>query len=322
MQPASFLAGDRMSKTKYAYAVAAVKAMEGSLLSRGEIDRLINSASASEVNAILSASGSDTGSLEDTWQMIRNYAPDDKGLEILLYKNDFHNVKAVLKAALSGKNAEDYIIRPTNLDIRLLINSVNTKEYSALPEYIRGAAEEAYELLTRTLDGQLSDSLIDCAALNAMKKSAEECGSEFMKRYAGYMAVTSDIKTAYRCAKMNKTRKFMESAVCGSDELDKDMLISAALGGTESLFSFLESSAYSEPAALLKESPAQFEKWCDDTLMELAETSRFKTFGSDPLAAFYIAKEAEIKNLRILSVCKESGSDKKTITERMRRLYV
>ena len=311
-----------MSKTKYAYAVAAIKALESSLLSRSEIDRLINSASASEVGAMLTAAGDETGSIEGTWQMIRNYAPDDKGLEILLYKNDFHNVKAVLKAALSGKNAEDYIIRPTNLDIRLLIDSVNTKEYSDLPEYIRAVTEEAYELLTRTLDGQLSDSLIDRAALVAMKKSAEECGSGFMKKYAEYMTVTSDIKIAYRCAKMGKSRQFMESAVCGSEELERDMLIGAALGGVESLFSFLESSAYSEPAALLKESPAQFEKWCDDTLMELAETSRFKTFGSDPLAAFYIAKEAEIKNLRILSVCKESGSDKETITERMRKLYV
>lgn len=311
-----------MSKTKYAYAVAAVKAMESSLLSHAEIDRLINSASASEVGAMLSAAGDQIGSLEGVWQMIHDYAPDDKGLEILLYKNDFHNVKAVLKATLSGKNAEDYIIRPTNLDIKLLIDSVNTKEYSDLPEYIRAVTEEAYALLTRTLDGQLSDSLIDRAALTAMKKSAEECGSEFMKKYAEYMTVTSDIKTAYRCAKMSKSRQFMESAVCGSGELDKEMLINAALGGTESLISFLESSSYSEPAALLKESPAQFEKWCDDTLMELAETSRFKTFGSDPLAAFYIAKEAEIKNLRILSVCKESGSDKETITERMRKLYV
>ena len=33
-------------------------------------------------------------------------------------------------------------------------------------------------------------------------------------------------------------------------------------------------------------------------------------------------KEAEIKNLRILSVCKEFGADKETITERMRKLYV
>ena len=56
--------------------------------------------------------------------------------------------------------------------------------------------------------------------------------------------------------------------------------------------------------------------------MELAETARMQAFGSEPLAAYFIAKEAEIKNLRILSVCKEFGANKETITERMRKLYV
>jgi V/A-type H+-transporting ATPase subunit C len=47
-----------------------------------------------------------------------------------------------------------------------------------------------------------------------------------------------------------------------------------------------------------------------------------QAFGAEPLAAYYIAAEAELKNLRILSVCKESGTDKETMTERMRKLYV
>ena len=57
-------------------------------------------------------------------------------------------------------------------------------------------------------------------------------------------------------------------------------------------------------------------------MIELAQTSRMTAFGTEPLAAYYLAKEAEIKNLRIISVCKESGTDRETITERMRKLYV
>ena len=47
-----------------------------------------------------------------------------------------------------------------------------------------------------------------------------------------------------------------------------------------------------------------------------------QAFGIEPLAAYYIAKEAEIKDIRILTVCKESGTDNTAITERMRKLYV
>ena len=57
-------------------------------------------------------------------------------------------------------------------------------------------------------------------------------------------------------------------------------------------------------------------------MIELAQTARMTAFGTEPLAAYYLAKEAEIKNLRIISVCKESGTDRETITERMRKLYV
>ena len=143
-----------------------------------------------------------------------------------------------------------------------------------------------------------------------------------MQRYSQLLTVCADIKTAYRCSLLNKSVSFIERAICGSRELDKDSLVKAALGGTDSLFSYLETSQYSQAASLLKESTAKFEKWCDDTIMELTEIARMKGFGYEPLAAYYIAKEAEIKNLRILSVCREFGANKETITERMRKLYV
>lgn len=314
-----------MNGTKYANAVGAVRAMENTLLGKSDIDQLINARSKAEVDSIMaskSGTGAKADGLAEVWEMLREYAPDCKELEILLYRNDFHNLKAALKAIISNRDPKQYYIEPSNVELSVLVNAINTKEYEALPAYMRKTAEEAYELVTRTLDGQLSDSLIDVAALKAMQKSAEAFGGEFMQRYAALITVCADIKTAYRCSNLNKSAQFMETAICGSAEIEKDELIKAALGGTESLFGYIETTHYPEAAALLKESTAQYEKWCDDVLMELAETARMQAFGSEPLAAYYIAKEAEIKNLRILSVCKEFGADKETITERMRKLYV
>lgn len=314
-----------MSTTKYANAVAAVRAMENSLMTRGDIDQLINASTKVELESIIASRKGADGekfTLEGVWEMIRGYAPDSSELEILLYRNDFHNLKAALKSMIAGREPERYYIRPTNLDLETLYPAIAAKEYEQLPKYIRTVAEEAYELLTRTLDGQLADSVIDTAALSAMQKAAEESGSDFMKKYAQLTTVCADIKTAYRCSKMNKQRNFLELAICGSRELDKDDLVRAALGGTEGLMSFLENSAYADAGKLLAESPAKFEKWCDDVIMELAETARMEAFGADPLAAYFIAAEAELKNLRILTVCKESGTDRDTITERMRKLYV
>ena len=170
-------------------------------------------------------------------------------------------------------------------------------------------AEEAYELVTETLDGQLSDSLIDRSCLEAMQEDAEKFGGEFMQKYAELTTIAADIKTAYRCSLMKKQYPFILKAVCGTKELEKEAVAMASAEGTDAVFSMLENSIYSDSAALLKESPAKFEKWCDDIII-------------DPLAAYYIAKEAEIKDIRILTVCKESGTDNTAITERMRKLYV
>ena len=314
-----------MSSTKYANAVGVVRAMENSLITATDIDQMIAARSKADADALLTAKKGTSdlnGELADVWNMLNEFAADSDELKILLYKNDFHNLKAVLKAVISNREPSLYYIQPSNAELSALTDAFADKDYSILPEYMRKTAEEAYELLTETLDGQLSDSLIDRACLEAMQKSAEKCGSKFMQKYAELTTVCADIKTAYRCSLMKKPRRFIETAVCGSNALAKDILVNAAVEGADEVFAVLENSEYSDAAALLKESPAKFEKWCDDVIMELAESSRYAAFGIEPLAAYFIAKEAEIKNLRILSVCKESSTDSQTITERMRKLYV
>lgn len=313
-----------MSGTKYANAVAAVKAMENTLLSRSDIEQLINASTSAETESLLNAKRgtSDEFSLETVWELISGYAPDSEELKILLYRNDFHNIKAALKSMIAGREPERYYIRPTNLDLDALGSLISGKEFDMLPAHLAQTAAEAYELITRTLDGQLADSFIDCAALSAMQKAAQDCGSDFMERFAQLTTVCADIKTAYRCARMKKQRSFLETAVCGSRELDKESLIRASLSGTDALLSFLDTTSYNEAGKLLGESPAAFEKWCDDFIIELAQTARLQAFGSEPLAAYFLAAEAELKNLRIIKVCRESGADRQTISERMRKLYV
>ena len=314
------------STTSYASAVAAVKAMESALLSYSDMEQLISAATDTEFNAIISARrGSDASAgseLADAWEVVHGYAPDCRELEMLLYKYDFHNLKAALKAMIADCEPEPYYIRPTNLDLGELSPILKAKDYDLLPLYLRETAEKAYQLLTDTLDGQLADSFIDTATLTVLQDSAEKSGNEFLKNYARITAVCADIKTAYRCSRMNKPRSFLEIAIAGSADLDKEALIRAALTGTDGLFNFLDTTIYGEKARLLESSTAAFEKWCDDEVMEIARSARLQAFGFEPLAAYYIAARAEQKNLRIIRVCKECGADRETITERLRLLYV
>lgn len=314
-----------MAETRYASAVAAVKAMENSLLTHTDIEQLINASGKNEIMSLIASkkgSDSENASLQEVWNMLHDYAPDCEELKIILYRNDFHNLKAALKSLIADRNPERYYIRPTNLELSNLKNILASKEYEELPEYMRSTAEQAYELLTRTLDGQIADMFIDRSALAEMIKASEKCGNDFIQKYSELTAVCADIKTAYRCCLMKKQYPFIESGLCGTRELDREDLAKASAGGMEALMSLLENTSYADGAKLLEKSTAQFEKWCDDIISELAESVHMNSFGSEPLLAYYIASETEIKNLRILNICKEFGADRETITERMRKLYV
>ncbi|MBR0142177.1 MAG: V-type ATPase subunit, partial [Ruminococcus sp.] len=207
-----------MGGTKYAKAVAAIKAMENFFLTHSDIEQLINASGKAEMNSILASKksgGAETDSLESVWNTLMDYAPECQELKILLYKNDFHNLKAALKSMISGREPDKYYIKPSNLNFESLKEILSSKEYERLPEYMRKTAEEAYKLITKTLDGQLADSLIDCDTLKALQTAAEKTKSSFMIEYALLNTVCADIKTAYRCCKMKKSMSFTETALCG-----------------------------------------------------------------------------------------------------------
>lgn len=320
--------------TEFASAVGAVRALEGMLLTQQDIVRMTAAENDSELRDILASTGRNTtGSSEEilnaleaesgeTWDFLSNYAPHDRELEILLYRNNFHNLKAALKALIMNTEPERLFIKPTSLNLAELPSLVASKQFDMLPDYMTDAAAEAYGILTESLDGQLAEAVLDTAALRAMQEEAERLKSGFMTEYAQLVTVCCDIKTAYRCSIMKKSQSFLETAVCGSPELDSTTLVREAMKGTDSFISWLGDTQWSEAADCLSRSPAAFEKWCDDAVMELAESAKTKAFGIEPLAAYFIAKETEIKNLRILLVCRSCGASPETITERMRRLYV
>lgn len=321
-------------RADYASAVAAVRAAEVQLLDSADMERIISAKSVKEAAAALYAKGLKLpereseisaaleGGLVSAWEFLRDYVPESRELEILLYRNDFHNLKAALKSLIANTDPERCFVRPALIDPEGMARAVSMGDYDFLPAYMRDPAEQAYRALTENSDGQLAEVILDSAALLAMQRAAEECGSEFMRGYAEEMSVCADIKTAYRGAAAGKREEFLEAAVAGSASLAKEPLISAALRGKDSVITYLESTVYAELGEALKESAAAFEKLCDERVTALGLEAKRVCFGTDPLAAYYLAKEAEVRNLRIIFVCKGLGVSEEAIRERVRRLYV
>ena len=64
------------------------------------------------------------------------------------------------------------------------------------------------------------------------------------------------------------------------------------------------------------------EKLCDDMRMKYIRDARYVSFGIEPVCGFLIAKESEIKNLRMILTGMLAGTAKEVTKERLREAYV
>ncbi|HEY8423899.1 MAG TPA: V-type ATPase subunit, partial [Clostridia bacterium] len=199
---------------------------------------------------------------------------------------------------------------------------IEKKKTGALPLFIENAFFKAYETLSRTYDGQLAEAILDSGALCAIRQRGENSDSAFIKDICEMFCAFADIKTAYRAIMSKKSRSFLETALCGVVSLSKEQLLETAEGGINLFFKLLEDTPYQKAAEKLRISLAEYERFCDNAIIEYAQKAKYLNFGPEPLVAYYLARQAEIKNVRIILACKRNGLPLSAIRQRERMLYV
>jgi len=185
---------------------------------------------------------------------------------------------------------------------------------------MRKTAEDAYDAIVRLDNGRLADIIIDTAALNTRIAFAKESGCELLIELAQFLGASANIKTVVRCVKSGKSAEFMTAAMCFSGMFDNEKLIEAALNGEAELTAFLSISFSEQAAERLASSTASFEKWVDETTAEKVKSARFEAFGLEPFAAYYINKEIDVKNTRIILSAKLNNINNEMIRTRVREI--
>ena len=320
-----------MKKNNYLFAVASVRALENALLKQSDLEQLINAEDYNRAVSILTEKGYEISStdyssaldneLEKTWEYVSKAAPESEALKAFVVKNDFQNLKAILKAEVMSYNAEDYFVKPCVIEPEKLFKAVSERKFDELPSFIGKAAKNALDLITTTGNGQLCDAVADTAALCAISDFLKAENDELLCEYADTFVAVTDIKPAYRAVKTGKNRAFIERSLAPCNKLNLTDMVNAADSGMEDFCEFL-SSGFSDYRAELEKSPSAFEKYCDDKLLQIIKKAKMTAFGVSPLAAYFVAKETEIKCLRIILSGKLSFVSGEIIRERMRELYV
>jgi len=322
-----------MADNQYTYAVARIRSKEISLLDKSDIDQLMNCKSEKECLRLLTDKGWGKSGEENaeqilsverekTWELIGELVEDLSVFNTFLYSNDFHNLKAAIKQVYTGSNFNDIYISQGTIDPEIIVNAVKAHNFMELPEHMRLCSEEAYQVQMHTGDSQLCDVIIDRAALETMLIKGKESKNELFSLYAELKVAVADINIAIRSCKTGKDKEFIERALADCDSLNKTLLTTAALEGMEAIYQYLLLTVYSDAVPALKESPSAFERWSDNLIIKHISPQKYNPFTISPLAAYILARENEIKTVRILLSGKRNDISDDSIRERLREMYV
>lgn len=319
---------------QYTYAVARIRALEVSLFSNSTIDQLMACQSYDQCLQFLEEKGwgdSETSGNaeailtreeEKIWEVVKELSVDIKNFDVLSYAKLYHNLKAAIKEVCTEEKNRHIFYEDVSVPGSTMLEIVKERDFVKLPDHMQSVAAEAFDTLLHTRDGQLCDVIIDRAALDAVYRAGKASDVRIIRDYAESTVAVADIKIAVRSQKTAKSIDFMKRAMAECDSVNVDQLSKAALAGMDAIRDYLLGTAYAEGAAALEESPSAFERWCDNRIIQTISPQKYNAFTIGPVIAYVIARQNEIKTVRIILSGKLNELPDDSIRERVREMYV
>ena len=323
-----------MSDLDYIYAVARIRVKEKLLLSDEDIRRMSEMKDCREILQFLSDRGWGDGSPPEddgvqileaeekkTADLMKELKADPGIFRVLSYPRLYHNLKAGIRELCTTDPPDHLYYDIEGFGKEEIRRILREKDYGALPEHMRKPAQRALETMIRTQNGQKCDLIIDRGCLDACGRAGRRSKNRLLKDYEESSVAVTDIKIAVRAQRTGKDLEFLKEALSPCSTLNIDILAAAAVSGEASLNDYLNSHGFAEACEALKDSPSAFECWCDNRIIEAILPQKRNSVSAGPLIAYYLARENEIRMVRILLTAKANGFSVENIRKRIRKMY-
>lgn len=303
--------------------------MENSFLTNEKIVRLAHSETLEEGIKILLESSYGGGIVVDggdyetllqaedrrVTEFVLDAMPKGVGMESFLIKNDYHNLKAIVKGKYMRLESFDFMLMPKGMrDIEELKAAVLSDDYSSLSEHMN-AALCAIDLARA--NGNTSPGFIDRTLDKACYREIMSGSKKTVPSIKSYWQTDIDLSnvSAYvRCKRIDAADIFKEGFIDGG------LLERSFFDGD--IFEKLAYSPYSQFAGALRDGDmVAFERQWDNALINIFKEKRNDIFTVAPIAGFYVAKKVEIKIVRMICILLKNDVDKEIIKARLRELY-
>ncbi|NPV69726.1 MAG: V-type ATP synthase subunit C [Firmicutes bacterium] len=326
-------------EAEYAYSVARVRVLETKLLSRSTTERLVEADSVEEAfrilaeteySEVLSAAGNSTDfesvlalELKRVYEYVRRFSPDPALLDVLALRFDLHNLKVLLKEKyLGGARFPAAMMGGGSLDVDAAREAVFSGTYSKLPEDYATVVERAARSLEETGDPQVIDLVIDGEMFRLGLRIAIASRFELLKEIWTTLIDMTNIKAVARVNRLDGSREFLSRCLIEGGSVGVNVLLGLHGQPPGAVVEALRYTRYSRLAEEGLWEGSRFELLADDFMMSFLKGARHKAFGPEPIIAYVLAKETEIRNLRVIFTGKVNGLPAGAIRERLRETYV
>lgn len=327
----------------YVYASSRVRSVEKNLLTREKAEAMIDSKTPMDAIKILVDLGYGDGSetiqaeqfetllsaeTKKTYSFIRGIAPDEKDLYAFLYPYDYHNLKVLMKAEFLDTDAENLLIDVGTIPAAQFVGMVREREFVGMTDGMKNAMLEVIDVFARTGDPQSIDFILDKACYQEMRETAQASFSPYIQGYVSLLVDTINLKTFVRLRQMRKSWDVFSQVFLEGGRIQEKLFISAYDEPYEQfadkLIPYGLTTAMEDGATMLRETGrfTALERLCDNCIMDYARSAKYVSFGIEPLAAYLIAKEGEIRTARIAMTGLLQGLSRDMLAERLRETYV
>ncbi|GAB1475903.1 V-type ATP synthase subunit C [Bacillota bacterium] len=335
--------GIDQAKNDYVFASSRVRSVEKYLLSRDKAEAMADSRSLEDALKILYDLGYGDGSdsytaaefemllheeIKKAFNFIRGIAPDQKELFPFLYPFDYHNLKVLMKAEFTEADPQNFLIDMGTVPAERMTAYVRERNFVPLTDRMRNAILEVADVFARTGDPQTIDIIFDKACYAEMREGAEDGGNGFIISYIKLQIDITNLKSFVRIRQMGKPWDFFTQVFISGGRIQEKLFTGNYDEPyelfAEKLIPYGLSIPMAEGGIMLRDSGrfTALERLCDNALMEYAKSAKHVSFGIEPLAAYLIAKEIEIRTVRIIMTGLMQGLPRESIAERVRETYV
>ena len=329
-------------RENYIYACAYIRCLERTLLTREKTEKMLDGKTPGEALLALQELGYGDGpdgaaaagfeamlrrELEKTFGMVLAMVPQEECFAAVLYPNDYHNIKTLLKAEFLGLDADEFLVGAGSVPPARMAGLVRNRSYPEMRPPMAGGIRDAIDAYGTARDPQAIDLVLDKACYKDVNSEAFKLNNNFIKGFVALKIDTINLKAFFRVRQMGRPRDFFRAIMIEGGNVPADLfqkgfeMKAGQFSGTLEAYG-LQTAAL-EGAAQIKEHGrfTLLELRCDNLLMKYLRDAKQINYGIEPIFAFMAARESDIRTARIIIAGKLAGLGAARIRERVRDTY-